>query len=105
MESVFLGKRLKCSTSQEKHRLFIGNVPRSWGEEDMKKVVTKVGPGVITVELLKVWVVPLHFCHTVFIELAYPFFLKKSDTHFFCLLSISLLPPWNTPFSQQGMDR
>ncbi|XP_027176603.1 heterogeneous nuclear ribonucleoprotein Q-like isoform X1 [Coffea eugenioides] len=47
------GRRLKCSTSQEKHRLFIGNVPRSWGEEDMKKVVTKVGPGVITVELLK----------------------------------------------------
>lgn len=47
------GRRLKCSTSQEKHRLFIGNVPRNWGEEDMKKVVTKVGPGVITVELLK----------------------------------------------------
>lgn len=48
------GKKLKCSTSQAKHKLFIGNVPRNWGEEDMKKVVNKVGPGVIAVELLKV---------------------------------------------------
>lgn len=47
------GRRLKCSTSQEKHRLFIGNVPRHWGEEDMKNIVTKIGPGVINVELLK----------------------------------------------------
>ncbi|KAH7541756.1 hypothetical protein FEM48_Zijuj02G0001500 [Ziziphus jujuba var. spinosa] len=36
-----------------KHRLFIGNVPRSWGEEDLKKVVTDVGPGVTGVELVK----------------------------------------------------
>ncbi|KAL0374862.1 UNVERIFIED_CONTAM: Heterogeneous nuclear ribonucleoprotein Q [Sesamum radiatum] len=47
------GKKLKCSTSQAKHKLFIGNVPRNWGEEDMKKVVNKAGPGVIAVELLK----------------------------------------------------
>ncbi|PQP92442.1 heterogeneous nuclear ribonucleoprotein R [Prunus yedoensis var. nudiflora] len=40
--------------SQAKHRLFIGNVPRNWGEEDMKKAVTDIGPGVISVELLKV---------------------------------------------------
>lgn len=48
------GKKVKCSTSQAKHRLFIGNVPRNWGQEDMKKVVTKIGPGVESVELLKV---------------------------------------------------
>lgn len=48
------GRKVKCSTSQAKHKLFIGNVPRNWGEEDMKKVVNKVGPGVVTVELLKV---------------------------------------------------
>ncbi|THF96480.1 hypothetical protein TEA_017076 [Camellia sinensis var. sinensis] len=48
------GKKIKCSTSQAKHKLFIGNVPRNWGEENMKKVVTKIGPGVIAVELLKV---------------------------------------------------
>ncbi|KAL0309515.1 UNVERIFIED_CONTAM: Heterogeneous nuclear ribonucleoprotein Q [Sesamum radiatum] len=47
------GKKLKCSTSQAKHKLFIGNVPRNWGEEDMKKIVNKAGPGVIAVELLK----------------------------------------------------
>jgi heterogeneous nuclear ribonucleoprotein R len=49
----FKGKKVKCSTSQAKHKLFIGNVPRSWTQEDMKKVVTKVGPGVECIELLK----------------------------------------------------
>ncbi|KAJ8754791.1 hypothetical protein K2173_012180 [Erythroxylum novogranatense] len=49
----FKGKKIKCSTSQVNHRLFIGNVPRTWGEEDMKKVVSKIGPGVISLDLLK----------------------------------------------------
>ncbi|KAJ6745943.1 hypothetical protein OIU74_028582 [Salix koriyanagi] len=49
----FKGKKVKCSTSQANHRLFIGNVPRNWGEEDMKKAVKKTGPGVNSVELLK----------------------------------------------------
>ncbi|KAA8549875.1 hypothetical protein F0562_001559 [Nyssa sinensis] len=49
----FKGKRIKCSTSQVKHRLFIGNVPRSWGDEDLKKAVTEIGPGVTTVELVR----------------------------------------------------
>ncbi|KAJ7981174.1 Heterogeneous nuclear ribonucleoprotein like [Quillaja saponaria] len=49
----FKGKKIKCSTSQAKHRLFIGNVPRSWGEEDLRKVVTEIGPGVTAVELVK----------------------------------------------------
>lgn len=48
------GKKIKCSKSQAKNRLFIGNVPRSWGEEDLRKVVTDIGPGVTTVELVKV---------------------------------------------------
>ncbi|XP_015898640.1 heterogeneous nuclear ribonucleoprotein Q [Ziziphus jujuba] len=51
--SELKGRKVRCSTSQAKHRLFIGNVPRNWGEEDMKKVVTDIGPGVISVELLK----------------------------------------------------
>ncbi|KAG8374107.1 hypothetical protein BUALT_Bualt11G0096500 [Buddleja alternifolia] len=51
--SELKGKKLKCSTSQAKHKLFIGNLPRNWGEKDVKKVVNKVGPGVIAVELLK----------------------------------------------------
>nr|POF06660.1 isoform 3 of heterogeneous nuclear ribonucleoprotein q [Quercus suber] len=49
----FKGKKIKCSTSQAKHRLFIGNVPRSWGEQDLRKVVMEVGPGVTAVELVK----------------------------------------------------
>lgn len=47
------GKRVRCSTSQAKHKLFIGNVPKSWTLEDMEKVVRKVGPGINSVELLK----------------------------------------------------
>ncbi|KAF7823225.1 heterogeneous nuclear ribonucleoprotein Q-like [Senna tora] len=49
----FKGKKIKCSTSQAKHRLFIGNVPRSWKEEDLRKVVTEIGPGVTSIELVK----------------------------------------------------
>ncbi|XP_041027915.1 heterogeneous nuclear ribonucleoprotein Q isoform X1 [Juglans microcarpa x Juglans regia] len=51
--SELKGKKIKCSTSQAKHRLFIGNVPRNWDDEDLKKAVTDIGPGVISVELLK----------------------------------------------------
>ncbi|OAY77221.1 Heterogeneous nuclear ribonucleoprotein R [Ananas comosus] len=50
----FKGKKIKCSTSQAKHRLFIGNVPRNWTKDDLKKVVSEVGPGVINVDLMKV---------------------------------------------------
>lgn len=54
--SLSQGKKIKCSTSQAKHRLFIGNVPRSWGEGDLRKVVTDIGPGVTAVDLVKVGV-------------------------------------------------
>ncbi|KAM3324930.1 heterogeneous nuclear ribonucleoprotein Q [Capsicum chacoense] len=47
------GRRIKCSPAQAKHRLFIGNVPRTWGEEDMRTAVMNVGPGVINIELVK----------------------------------------------------
>ncbi|WCJ41833.1 RNA-binding (RRM/RBD/RNP motifs) family protein [Euphorbia peplus] len=49
----FKGKRIKCSTSQAKQRLFLGNVPRSWKEEDLRKVVTEIGTGVTVVQLVK----------------------------------------------------
>ncbi|KAJ4724825.1 Heterogeneous nuclear ribonucleoprotein like [Melia azedarach] len=49
----FKGKKIRCSTSQAKHRLFIGNIPRNWALEDLQKVVTEVGPGVTGVELVK----------------------------------------------------
>ncbi|GAV66909.1 RRM_1 domain-containing protein, partial [Cephalotus follicularis] len=51
--SELKGKKIRCSTSQAKHKLFIGNVPRDWGEEDMRKAVTAIGPGVVCIELLK----------------------------------------------------
>ncbi|XP_074556134.1 heterogeneous nuclear ribonucleoprotein Q-like isoform X2 [Curcuma longa] len=49
----FKNKKVKCSTSQAKNRLFIGNVPRTWSLDDLKKVVTSIGPGVNKVELIK----------------------------------------------------
>ncbi|KAH9699733.1 hypothetical protein KPL71_024486 [Citrus sinensis] len=49
----FKGKKIRCSTSQAKYRLFIGNIPRNWGSEDLQKVVSEVGPGVTGVELVK----------------------------------------------------
>ena len=54
-DQFFKGKKIKRSTSQAKHRLFIGNVPRSWGVEDLRKIVSEVGPRVIGVELVKVY--------------------------------------------------
>ncbi|CAI9785865.1 unnamed protein product [Fraxinus pennsylvanica] len=47
------GKKIKCSSSQAKHRLFIGNIPKSWSDEDLKTAVTEAGPGVISVQLVK----------------------------------------------------
>ncbi|KAJ6739470.1 hypothetical protein OIU74_004278 [Salix koriyanagi] len=49
----FKGKRIKCSTSQAKHRLFLSNIPRSWGEEDLSKCLAEVGPGATNVQLVK----------------------------------------------------
>lgn len=48
------GKKLKVSASQAKNKLFIGNIPRTWTDDDLKKVVTNIGPGVEFIELVKV---------------------------------------------------
>ncbi|MBA0564959.1 hypothetical protein Golob_009863, partial [Gossypium lobatum] len=39
--------------SQSKNRLFIGNIPRSWKEEHLRKALSEVGPGVTGLELVK----------------------------------------------------
>ncbi|XP_004494860.1 heterogeneous nuclear ribonucleoprotein Q [Cicer arietinum] len=49
----FKGKTLRCSLSETKHRLFIGNVPKTWSEDEFRKVVEGVGPGVESIELIK----------------------------------------------------
>ncbi|CAI9097719.1 OLC1v1034192C1 [Oldenlandia corymbosa var. corymbosa] len=51
--SELKGRKLRCSSSQEKNKLFIGNVPKNWEEEDMRKAITKLGPGLTAIELLK----------------------------------------------------
>uniref|UniRef100_A0A803MXV0 RRM domain-containing protein n=1 Tax=Chenopodium quinoa TaxID=63459 RepID=A0A803MXV0_CHEQI len=47
------GKKVRCSSSQAKHKLFIGNIPKTLGEEDLRNAVSEFGPGVIAIELLK----------------------------------------------------
>ncbi|KAF5733271.1 heterogeneous nuclear ribonucleoprotein Q [Tripterygium wilfordii] len=49
----FKGKTLRCSLSETKNRLFIGNVPKSWSEDEFRKIIEDVGPGVETIELIK----------------------------------------------------
>ncbi|KAK7829045.1 heterogeneous nuclear ribonucleoprotein q [Quercus suber] len=50
----FKGKTLRCSLSETKHRLFVGNVPKSWTEDEFRKVIEEVGPGLDSIELIKV---------------------------------------------------
>ncbi|CAN8237687.1 unnamed protein product [Cochlearia groenlandica] len=49
----FKGKTIRCSLSETKNRLFIGNIPKSWTEDEFRKVIEDVGPGVENVELKK----------------------------------------------------
>ncbi|KAK6918200.1 RNA recognition motif domain [Dillenia turbinata] len=49
----FNGKTLRCSLSEAKNRLFIGNVPKNWTEDQFRKVVEEVGPGAENIELIK----------------------------------------------------
>lgn len=48
------GKTLRCSLAESKNRLFIGNVPKSMKDDEFRKVIEEVGPGVETIELIKV---------------------------------------------------
>lgn len=50
----YKGKTLRCSLSETKYRLFIGNVPKSWSDDDFRKVIDGTGPGAELIELIKV---------------------------------------------------
>ncbi|MBA0686008.1 hypothetical protein Goari_013638, partial [Gossypium aridum] len=49
----FRGKTIRCSFSETKNRLFIGNIPKSLNEDDFRKAIESVGPGVENIELIK----------------------------------------------------
>lgn len=49
----FKGKTLRCSLSETKHRLFIRNIPKNWTDDEFRKVLEGVGPGVENIELKK----------------------------------------------------
>ncbi|XVE77332.1 hypothetical protein DITRI_Ditri13aG0053900 [Diplodiscus trichospermus] len=46
-------KTIRCSLSETKNRLFIGNIPKSWTEDEFRKVIEGVAPGVENIELIK----------------------------------------------------
>ncbi|KAL8166986.1 hypothetical protein V2J09_008485 [Rumex salicifolius] len=47
----FKGKSLRCSLSESKHRLFVGNIPKAWSEEQFKQTIHDVGPGAEIIDL------------------------------------------------------
>ncbi|XP_071706033.1 heterogeneous nuclear ribonucleoprotein Q [Rutidosis leptorrhynchoides] len=49
----FKGRTLRCSLSETKYRLFIGNVPKSWTDDEFRKVIEETGPGSELIELIK----------------------------------------------------
>ncbi|KAK9093804.1 hypothetical protein Scep_025273 [Stephania cephalantha] len=49
----FKGKTVRCSLSQAKHKLFIGNIPKSWRDEEFRAAIEKNGPGVENIDLVK----------------------------------------------------
>ncbi|KAK7275428.1 hypothetical protein RIF29_16545 [Crotalaria pallida] len=49
----YKNKTLRCSLSETKQRLFIGNIPKNWTEDEFRKVIEGVGPGVENIELKK----------------------------------------------------
>nr|VDD27716.1 unnamed protein product [Brassica oleracea] len=50
---LLTGKTIRCSLSETKNRLFIGNIPKNWTEDEFRKVIEEVGPGVENIELIK----------------------------------------------------
>ncbi|CAL5339858.1 unnamed protein product [Camellia sinensis] len=49
----FKGRTIRCSLSESKYRLFIGNVPKSWTDDEFRKVIEETGPGAENIELIK----------------------------------------------------
>ncbi|KAL6623460.1 hypothetical protein ACP70R_033339 [Stipagrostis hirtigluma subsp. patula] len=49
----YKGRTLRCSLSQAKHRLFVGNVPKGLSEDELRKIIQGKGPGVVNIEMFK----------------------------------------------------
>jgi heterogeneous nuclear ribonucleoprotein R len=47
------GRTLRCSLSQAKHRLFVGNVPKGLSEDELRNIIQGKGPGVVNIEMFK----------------------------------------------------
>ncbi|KAK1609692.1 hypothetical protein QYE76_033365 [Lolium multiflorum] len=47
------GRTLRCSLSQAKHRLFVGNVPKGLSEAELTSIIKGKGPGVVNIEMFK----------------------------------------------------
>lgn len=49
----FKGKTIRCSITETKNRLWIGSIPKSLTEDEFRKIIEDVGPGVENIELIK----------------------------------------------------
>ncbi|KAG2581177.1 hypothetical protein PVAP13_6KG018400 [Panicum virgatum] len=52
-EREYKGRTLRCSLSQAKHRLFVGNVPKGLSEDELRNIIKGKGPGVVNIEMFK----------------------------------------------------
>lgn len=52
-EREYKGRTLRCSLSQTKHRLFVGNVPKGLSEDELRNIIKGKGPGVVNIEMFK----------------------------------------------------
>ncbi|KAF9601362.1 hypothetical protein IFM89_019094 [Coptis chinensis] len=50
----FRGRTLRCSLSQTKYRLFMGNIPKQLTEKELRAAIEKTSPGVESIDLVKV---------------------------------------------------
>ena len=54
LNGLVQGRTLRCSLSQAKHRLFVGNVPKGLSEDELRNIIQGKGPGVVNIEMFKV---------------------------------------------------
>ncbi|KAM7472345.1 hypothetical protein LguiA_010528 [Lonicera macranthoides] len=64
----FRGRTLRCSLSETKYRLFIGNVPKNLTDDEFCKVIEEIGPGAENIELIKDPQNPTHNRGFAFVE-------------------------------------
>lgn len=97
--SSLQGRTLRCSLSETKYRLFIGNVPKSWTDNEFRTIIEATGPGAETIELIKVYLAFLfkdYKCHqAIWLDFTYCDLISSNYRIRRTLVAIVVLPLWN----------